>query len=82
MLFRSDELIRCSEEKEFPVQVKCSSKKVYEETTFNLFDSSTKYALDVYEEAYEPSVNKYNTSVVNFSYDETSLVIKLFPEYE
>ncbi len=77
-----DELIRCSEEKEFPVQVKCSSKKVYEETTFNLFDSSTKYALDVYEEAYEPSVNKYNTSVVNFSYDETSLVIKLFPEYE
>ncbi len=77
-----DELIRCSEKKEFPVQVKCSSKKVYEETTFNLFDSSTKYALDVYEEAYEPSVNKYNTSVVNFSYDETSLVIKLFPEYE
>lgn len=77
-----DELIRCSEKKEFPVQVKCSSEKVYEETTFNLFDSSTKYALDIYDEAYGQSVNKYKTSVVNFSYDENSLVIKLFPEYE
>lgn len=77
-----DELIRCSEDKSFPVQVKCSDKKVYEEVSFNLFDNSTKYALDIYSEAYDSAVNKYDASVVNFTYDATSLVIKLFPVYE
>ena len=76
-----DQLIECSENKTSPVQVKCSDKKVYEEAVFNLFDNSSKQALDIYEEAYDSAVNKYNSSVVNFSYDATSLVIKLFPEY-
>lgn len=77
-----DELIRCSEDKTSPVQVKCSDRKVYEEAVYNLFDNSSKQALDIYEEAYPDAENKFNTSVVNFSYDATSLVIKLFPEYD
>lgn len=76
-----DGLIEASKNKTSPVQVKCSDKTVYDESVFNLFDSSSKQALDIYEEAYESAENKYNTSVVNFSYDGTSLVIKLFPEY-
>lgn len=77
-----DELVRCSADKSSPVQVKCSDRKVYEEAVYNLFDSSSKQALDIYEEAYPDAENKFNTSVVNFSYDATSLVIKLFPEYD
>lgn len=77
-----DRLIECSKDKISPVQVKCSDKKVYEETIFNLFDNTSKQALDIYDEAYESAVNKYNSSVVNFSYDATSMVIKLFPEYD
>ena len=77
-----DRLIECSKDKTSPVQVKCSDKKVYEEAIFNLFDSSSKQALDIYDEAYDSAVNKYNSSVVNFSYDATSMVIKLFPEYD
>ncbi|MDE7278635.1 MAG: hypothetical protein K2N26_02785 [Oscillospiraceae bacterium] len=76
-----DQLIECSRNKISPVQVKCSDKKVYEEAIFNLFDNTSKQALDIYDEAYESAVNKYNSSVVNFSYDATSMVIKLFPEY-
>lgn len=76
-----DGLIEASKSKTSPVQVKCSDKTVYDEAVFNLFDSSSKQALDIYEEANESAKNKYNTSVVNFSYDGTSLVIKLFPEY-
>ncbi|MDE6599622.1 MAG: hypothetical protein K2K34_06030 [Oscillospiraceae bacterium] len=76
-----DGLIECAKDKTSPVQVKCADKEIYDEAVFNLFDSSSKQALDIYEEAYESSENKYNTSVVNFSYDATSLVIKLFPEY-
>lgn len=77
-----DGLIECARDKTSPVQVKCADKEVYDEAVFNLFDSSSKQALDIYEEAYESAENKYNTSVVNFSYDATSLVIKLFPEYD
>lgn len=76
-----DQLIECSKDKTSPVQVKCSDKKVYEEAVFNLFDNTSKQALDIYDEAYDSAVNKYNSSVVNFSYDATSMVIKLFPEY-
>lgn len=77
-----DGLIECSKDKISPVQVKCSDKKVYEEAIYNLFDSSSKQALDIYEEAYQSAENKYNSTIVNFSYDATSLVIKLFPEYD
>lgn len=77
-----DQLIECSKNKISPVQVKCSDKKIYEETIFNLFDNTSKQALDIYDEAYDSAVNKYNSSVVNFSYDATSMVIKLFPEYD
>lgn len=76
-----DGLIECAKDKTSPVQVKCADKEIYDEAVFNLFDSSSKQALDIYEEAYESAENKYNASVVNFSYDATSLVIKLFPEY-
>lgn len=77
-----DQLIECSKDKISPIQVKCSDKKVYEEAIFNLFDNTSKQALDIYDEAYDSAVNKYNRSVVNFSYDATSMVIKIFPEYD
>ena len=77
-----DGLIECAKDKTSPVQVKCADKDIYDEAVFNLFDSSSKQALDIYDEAYEAAENKYNASVVNFSYDATSLVIKLFPEYD
>ncbi|MDE6747107.1 MAG: hypothetical protein K2J72_10825 [Oscillospiraceae bacterium] len=77
-----DGLIECAKNKISPVQVKCANKDIYDEAVFNLFDSSSKQALDIYEEAYEAAKNKYNASVVNFSYDATSMVIKLFPEYD
>ncbi|MCM1023366.1 MAG: hypothetical protein NC395_04830 [Prevotella sp.] len=77
-----DGLIESSADKTSPVQIQCSDREVYDETVFNLFDSSSKQALDIYEEAYKSADNKFNSSVVNFSYDATSLVIKLFPEYE
>lgn len=77
-----DGLIESSKNKTSPVQVKCSDRKVYEETVFNLFDNSTKQALDIYDEAYRSADNKFNSTVVNFSYDATSMVIKLFPEYD
>ncbi len=77
-----DGLIECAKNKISPVQVKCADKDIYDEAVFNLFDSSSKQALDIYEEAYESAENKYNSSVVNFSYDATSLVIKLFPVYD
>ncbi len=77
----TEELITASETGSTPVQVKCADREVYEETVYYLFDSKQKKALEILEDAYSEAYVKYDRSVVNYSQDATSKVIKLFPAY-
>ncbi len=74
-------IIRASKTKEPLAQVKCSNKEVYRDTIYNLFDMTSKQALDIFDEALPQAENKFDCSVVNYNQDSTSLVVKLFIEY-
>lgn len=76
-----NQIVECAETKETVVQVKCSSKEVYEEALYYLFDSSQKKALDIMDEALPYAENKYSCNSVNYNQDATSRVIKIFLEY-
>ncbi len=76
-----DGIIEASKTKAPLVQVKCADKEVYQNTVYNLFDSTRKKALDIFDEALPYAENKYDCSVVNYNQDSTSLVVKLFIEY-
>ena len=70
-----------SKNKEMVIQVKCSSKELYDDASYKLFDSSQKQAIKIFEEALSSAANKYDCTAVNYSQDATSLVIKLFLKY-
>ncbi|MBQ5318383.1 MAG: hypothetical protein J6K17_04760 [Oscillospiraceae bacterium] len=65
----------------FVVQIKCSSREVYDDVVFKLFDASEKQAIKILEEALPNAEKKYNCNAVNYSQDKTSCVVKLFLEY-
>ncbi len=76
-----DGIVKASKTKEPLVQVKCADKEVYQSTVYNLFDSSRKQALDIFDEALPNAENKFDCSVINYNQDSTSMVVKLFIEY-
>lgn len=65
----------------FVIQVKCSSKKTYDDVVFRLFDASEKQALKIFEEGLPTAAKKYDADTVNYSQDSTSMVVKLFLDY-
>ncbi len=77
----SEQIVECSRNKESVVQVQCGSKALFNDAVYNLFDSSRKQALDILDETLPDAFNKYDCTVVNYSQDATSLVIKLFLNY-
>ncbi len=77
-----DSIIEAAKTKASPVQVKCATKELYNEAIKNLFSQSEKQALKIYDEAYDAAENKYDCDMVTYNQDSTSLVIKLFLEYD
>lgn len=66
---------------DFVVQIKCSSKKVYDDVVFRLFDPTEKQAISVLTEALPKAAKKYDCGAISYSQDETSMVVKLFLDY-
>ncbi len=66
---------------DFVIQVKCSSKELYDEAVNKLFSATEKKAIEIFEEALPTAARKYDCKAVNYSQDKTSRVIKLFLDY-
>ena len=67
---------------DFVIQVKCSSKELYDEAVNKLFSATEKQAIKIFEEALPSAARKYDCGAVNYSQDKTSRVIKLFLDYK
>lgn len=66
---------------DFVIQVKCSSKELYDEAVNKLFSLKEKKAIEIFEEALPSAAKKYDCKAINYSQDQTSRVIKLFLDY-
>ena len=66
---------------DFVIQVKCSSKELYDEAVNKLFSATEKKAIEVFEEALPSAARKYDCNAISYSQDKTSRVIKLFLDY-
>ncbi|MBP1549422.1 MAG: hypothetical protein J6A05_05400 [Oscillospiraceae bacterium] len=77
----TNQIADVTKEGSFVVQVKCSSKETYDDVIYRLFDASQKQALRIFEEALPTAAKKYNADTVNYSQDNTSMVVKLFLDY-
>lgn len=75
------QIIEASKNKEMVVQVQCSGKSLFNDALYDLFDTSKKEALKILDDALPYADNKYDCSVINYSQDSNSLVIKLFLKY-
>ncbi|MGN0675949.1 MAG: transglutaminase domain-containing protein [Oscillospiraceae bacterium] len=76
-----NQIIKCSQNKEMVIQVKCSSRELYEDATARLFGAAEKQAISIFEETLSEAANKYDCNAINYSQDDTSMVIKLFLKY-
>lgn len=77
----TNQIAEVSKGDSFVIQVKCSSKKTYDDVVFKLFDASEKQALKIFEDGLETAAKKYDADTVNYSQDSTSMVVKLFLDY-
>ena len=76
-----NQIVEVSKTDNFVVQIKCSSKKAYDDVVYRLFDVSQKEAIKVFEEALPDAEKKYDCNTVNYSQDKNSHVVKLFLKY-
>ncbi len=76
-----NQIAEVSKTDDFVIQVKCSSKEVYDDVVYRLFDTSHKQAIRIFEDGLESASKAYNTTAVNYSQDSTSMVVKLFLDY-
>lgn len=76
-----NQIIKCSQNKEMVIQVKCSNRELYEDATARLFGAAEKQAIGIFEETLSEAANKYDCNAINYSQDDTSMVIKLFLKY-
>ncbi|MDE5859616.1 MAG: hypothetical protein K2H23_04430, partial [Oscillospiraceae bacterium] len=77
----SNRIEAAAKNKELVVQVRCSSKEVYYESIYNLFDRTKAQAITIMEDTLEKAENKYRCENISYSMDENTFVIKLFLEY-
>lgn len=66
---------------DFVIQVKCSSRELYDEAVNKLFSVTEKQAISIFEEGLSSAAKKYDCTAVNYSQDKTSMVVKLFLDY-
>lgn len=76
-----NQIAEVSKTDNFVIQVKCSSKELYEEAVNKLFSATEKQAIKIFEEALPSAAKKYDCTAVSYSQDKTSMVIKLFLDY-
>lgn len=77
----TNQIADVTKEGSFVIQVKCSSKETYDDVIFRLFDASQKQALRIFEDGLPTAAKKYDADTVNYSQDNTSMVVKLFLDY-
>lgn len=77
----TNQIADVTKEGSFVIQVKCSSKETYDDVIFRLFDASQKQALRIFEDGLPTAAKKYDAGTVNYSQDNTSMVVKLFLDY-
>lgn len=77
----SNRVEAAAKNKELVAQVRCSSKEVYYEAVYNLFDRTRAQAITIMEDTLEKTDNKYKCDNISYSQDDNTYVIKLFLEY-
>ena len=78
----TNRIIEAAKNKELVAQIRCSSRELYFEAIYNLFDRTQAKAITLMEKANESSDNKFKCDNISYSYDSNAYVIKLFLEYE
>ncbi|MBQ3161571.1 MAG: hypothetical protein IJC04_05535 [Oscillospiraceae bacterium] len=76
-----NQIAEVSKTDDFVIQVKCSSRELYDEAVNKLFSVTEKQAIKIFEEALPSAAKKYDCAAINYSQDKTSMVIKLFLDY-
>lgn len=78
----TNRIIEAAKNKELVAQIRCSSRELYFEAIYNLFDRTQAKAITIMEKANEKSDNKLKCDNISYSHDGNTYVIKLFLEYE
>lgn len=78
----TNRIFEAAQNKELVAQIRCSSRELYFEAIYNLFDRTQAKAITLMTEANERSDNKFKCDNISYSHDSNTYVIKLFLEYE
>lgn len=78
----ANRILAAAQNRELVAQIRCSSRELYFEAVYNLFDRTQAKAITLMEEANERSDNKFKCDNISYSHDSNTYVIKLFLEYE
>ena len=78
----TNRILEAAKSKELVAQIRCSSRELYFEAIYNLFDRTQAKAITLMEDANEKSDNKFKCDNISYSHDSNTYVIKLFLEYE